>query len=107
VLVRDVGEAAAALRGIYSPFYEDVWHEDWAALRDPGPPQVDVAITRRGSRGDTFHRRAWEVLRDRPDLLSEYRRLKATKSEYARHYEYERQKAIFFDRVVEFLPLER
>jgi GrpB-like predicted nucleotidyltransferase (UPF0157 family) len=107
VLVRDVAKAAAALRDIYPPFYEDVWHEDWAALRDPGPPQVDVAVTRRGSRGDTYHRRAWEVLRKRPDLLTEYRRLKATKSHYVRHYEYEREKAIFFDRVVEFLREER
>lgn len=106
VLVRDVGEAAAVLRERYPPFYEDVWHEDWAALRDPGPPQVDIAITRRGSRGDTFHRRAWELLRTRPDLLTEYRHLKATKSHYVRLYEYERQKAFFFDRVVEFLADE-
>ena len=104
VLVRDVGIAAGALREIYAPFYEDVWHEDWAALRAVGPPQVDIAVTRRGSRGDMFHRRAWELLRERPDLLAEYGRLKATKPSYVRLYEYERVKALFFDDVVKLLP---
>jgi GrpB-like predicted nucleotidyltransferase (UPF0157 family) len=97
VLVSDVRDAAARLREDYAPLYEDDWHDDWAAFRDPGPPQVDVVVTRPGTKGDAYHRRAWELLASDPGLLAEYRRLKATSERY------EERKAAFFERVVAML----
>ena len=97
-LVDDVAEAAAILRLLCPPLYEDEWRDDWAAFRVPGEPQVDIVLTRAGSVGDAHHRRAWELLRSRPDLLAEYRALKASPGDY------ERRKADFFDRVVSQLP---
>jgi GrpB-like predicted nucleotidyltransferase (UPF0157 family) len=97
VLVSDVRAAAARLRKDYPPLYEDEWRDDWAAFRDPGPPQVDLVVTQPGTKGDAHHRRAWELLASDPGLLAEYRRLKASSEEY------EQRKAAFFERVVTLL----
>jgi hypothetical protein len=96
VLVADVGAAAHRLRRTYPPLYEDEWSDDWAAFRDPGPPQVDVVLTRPGTKGDAHHRLAWELLLADAELRMEYERLKAAGMSGA-------QKALFFDRVVAIL----
>jgi hypothetical protein len=93
-LVDDVAGAAEILRPEYPALYADEWRDDWAAFRDPGPPQVDIVLTQPGTVGDKHHRLAWELLATRPDLLEEYRALKATPGDY------ERRKREFFDRVV-------
>ena len=93
-LVPDVADAAARLRGVYRPLYEEEWREDWAAFRDPGPPQVDVVVTRLGTKGEAHHVRAWALLARDPALLDEYRALKG------RYDDYERRKAAFFERLV-------
>jgi len=100
VLVSDVTAAATMLRDSgLAPLYEEEWQADWAAFREPGrPPQVDVVVTRRGTKGDDHHRRAWELLRHDPALLAEYHALKQDKTNY------EPRKAAFFDRVVAQLP---
>jgi GrpB-like predicted nucleotidyltransferase (UPF0157 family) len=97
VLVEDVPAAAEILRAEYPALYPDEWRADWAAFRDPGPPQVDVVLTRRGTLGDRHHRLAWELLARRPDLLAEYRALKETSDDY------ELRKREFFERVVALL----
>ena len=94
VLVDDVAAAAETLLPEYPMLYADEWRDDWAAFRDPGPPQVDIVLTRPGTLGDKHHRLAWGLLADRPDLLAEYRELKATPDDY------ERRKREFFERVV-------
>ena len=71
---------------------------DWAAFREPWRPQVDVVVTRRGTKGDDHHRRAWDLLRHDPALLAEYHALEQDKPNY------EPRKAAFFDRVVAQLP---
>jgi len=71
--------------------------EDWAAFRDPGPPQVDLVVTRFGTKEDAHHRRAWELLAQDAGLLEEYRALKAVEGDY------EQRKAVFFERVVTLL----
>ena len=93
VLVPDVAGAAERLRGVYPPLYEDEWRDDWVAFREPGPPQVDIVLTRRGTKGDAHHRRAWELLLADDELRAEYERLKAAGMDSA-------QKAAFFERVV-------
>ena len=93
VLVPDVAHAAARLRRVYPPLYEDEWRDDWAAFREPGPPQVDVVLTKRGTKGDAHHRRAWELILADDELRAEYERLKAAGMDSA-------TKAVFFDRVV-------
>jgi len=55
-LVEDVCDAAARLRPLYPPLYEDQWRDDWAAFRLAGPTQVDVVVTRPGTKGDAHHR---------------------------------------------------
>jgi GrpB-like predicted nucleotidyltransferase (UPF0157 family) len=92
-IVDDVPAAAEIVRPEYPALYADEWRDDWAAFRDPGPPQVDIVLTQQGSLGDQHHRLAWELLGDRPDLLAEYRELKASD-------DYERRKSEFFERVV-------
>jgi len=94
VLADDVGAAAAALRELYPVLYEEQWRDDWAAFRDLGPPHVDVVVTRRGSRGDAYHRLAWQLLRQDKHLQAEYRMLKGDP------HDYEARKRAFFDRVV-------
>jgi hypothetical protein len=101
VLVPDVPEAASRLRGMYPTLYEDQWRGDWAAFRDPGPPQVDLVVTRPGTKGDAHHRRAWEFLAKEPELLAEYRALKMDRTDY------ESRKAAFFDRVVARMEAKR
>jgi hypothetical protein len=96
VLVPDVSNAARRLRDLYPPLYEDEWRDDWAAFRDPGPPQVDIVLTRRGTKGDAHHRRAWELILGDDALKAEYLRLKAAGMDGA-------QKAAFFERVVGML----
>ena len=96
VLAPDVGGAADRLRRLYPPLYEDEWRDDWAAFRDPGPPQVDIVLTRRGTKGDAHHRLAWELILADESLRAEYERLKAAGMDGA-------QKAAFFDRVVAML----
>jgi len=96
ILVPDVADAATQLRSVYPPLYEDQWRVDWAAFRDPGPPQVDVVLTVPGSAGDAHHRRAWDLLLSNPALRSEYTQLRATGMSAA-------QKAAFFDRLVSML----
>jgi GrpB-like predicted nucleotidyltransferase (UPF0157 family) len=92
-LVDDVAVAARIVALAYPPLYEDEWRADWAAFRDPGPPQVDVVLTVRGSVGDAHHRQAWEVMRGDRALLDEYRALKHDPA----------AKREFFERVVSAL----
>jgi GrpB-like predicted nucleotidyltransferase (UPF0157 family) len=94
VLVDDVAAAADILRAEYPVLHAEEWREDWAAFRVPGSPQVDIVVTRRGTVGDKHHRLAWDLLAGRPELLEEYRALKATPEDY------ERRKREFFERVV-------
>jgi GrpB-like predicted nucleotidyltransferase (UPF0157 family) len=94
VLVEDVEAAAETLRAEYPVLYAEEWRDDWAAFRVPGTPQVDVVVTRPGTLGDKHHRLAWHLLAERPDLLEEYRALKATPGDY------EGRKREFFERVV-------
>jgi len=101
MLVDDVEEAATRLAQAYPVLHRDEWRDDWAAFRDPGPPQVDVVVTRPGTSGDAHHRRAWEFLAADPALLSEYCSLKAVPGDY------EARKAAFFDRVVGLLGEDR
>jgi hypothetical protein len=96
VLVPDVADAAKRLRHAYPPLYEEEWRDDWAAFRDPGPPQVDVVLTKAGTKGDAHHRRAWELVLADDTLKAEYERLKAAGMNSA-------QKALFFERVVAML----
>lgn len=96
VLVPDVVDAAQRLRRIYPPLYEEEWRDDWAAFRDPGPPQVDVVLTTLDSKGDAHHRRAWELILADDALRAEYEDLKAAGMDGA-------QKAAFFERVVAML----
>lgn len=96
VLVPDVASAANRLRGHYPPLYEEDWRDDWAAFRLPGPPQVDIVLTRPGTKGDAHHRRAWELILADEALRAEYERLKAAGFDSA-------QKKAFFERVVEKL----
>lgn len=98
-LVDDVAAAAQRLLAEYPALYADEWRDDWAAFRDPGPPQVDVVVTRIGTKGDAHHRRAWELLSETPELLAEYRSLRAN-----RGLDYDERKAAFFDRIVALLP---
>jgi hypothetical protein len=93
VLVPDVADAASRLRVVYPPLYEEDWRDDWAAFRLPGPPQVDVVLTKLGSMGDAHHRRAWELILADDALRAEYERLKAAGMDSA-------QKKVFFERVV-------
>lgn len=97
VLVDNVAAAAEILRPEYPALFAEEWREDWAAFRDPGPPQVDVVLTRPGTLGDKHHRLAWDLLVTRPDLQAEYRELKASPGDY------EQRKREFFERVVALL----
>jgi hypothetical protein len=96
VLVPDVADAANRLRSLYSPLYEEDWRDDWAAFRQPGPPQLDIVLTRPGTKGDAYHRRAWELILADEALRTEYARLKASGMDSAR-------KKVFFERVVAML----
>jgi hypothetical protein len=96
VLVPDVADAADRLRRVYTPLYDEDWRDDWAAFRVPGPPQVDIVLTRPGTKGDAHHRRAWELLLADGALRAEYERLKAAGMDSA-------QKKVFFERVVAML----
>jgi hypothetical protein len=96
VLVDDVAAASARLRTVYPPLYEGQWRADWAAFRDPGPPQVDVVATTPGSKGDAHHRRAWELLLADAELRGEYQALKAAGMDSS-------TKRAFFERVVALL----
>jgi hypothetical protein len=98
VLAADVADAANRLRALYPPLYEDEWRDDWAAFRLPGPPQVDIVVTTRGTKGDAHHRRAWELILADDALRAEYERLKAAGMDSA-------QKRVFFERVVARLDL--
>jgi hypothetical protein len=100
VLVPDVSYAASCLRAVYPPLYEDEWREDWAAFRIVGPPQVDIVLTTRGSKGDAHHRRSWELILADPQLKAEYEALEAAGMDSGGKRE-------FFDRVVGMLDLER
>jgi hypothetical protein len=93
VLVGDVGAAAECLCAIYPPLYPDEWRSDWAAFREPGPPQLDIVVTTRGSKGDAHHRRAWQLLCDDAELRAEYVKLSAAGMTGE-------QKRVFFERVV-------
>ena len=93
VLVPNVADAARRLREVYPPLYEEDWRDDWAAFRLPGEPQVDIVLTRRGTKGDAHHRRAWELILADDALRAEYERLKAAGMNAA-------QKKVFFERIV-------
>jgi hypothetical protein len=75
-LTADVPKAAALLRAVYPPLYEEQWSDDWAAFRSPGSPQVDLVLTTRGSKWDAHHRLAWHLLQRDEVLLAEYHTLK-------------------------------
>ena len=96
-LVDDVESAAARLRTLYPPLYEEQWTQEWAAFRVAGPPQVDLVLTTRGSKWDAHHRLAWDLLRRDPGLVAEYAALKETRAAYAE------RKAEFFERLVRLL----
>jgi hypothetical protein len=96
VLVPNVADAANRLRDVYPPLYQEEWRDDWAAFRHPGPPQVDIVLTKRGTKGDAHHRRAWGLILADGALRAEYERLKAVGMDGA-------QKAAFFERVVGML----
>jgi hypothetical protein len=96
VPVPEVAEAARRLRRGYPPLYEEEWRDDWAAFRDPGPPQVDIVLTRPGTKGDAHHRRAWELILADDAIRAEYERLKAAGMDST-------QKSAFFERVVAML----
>jgi hypothetical protein len=96
VLVDDVAAAAERLRASYPPLYEPEWRRDWAAFRDPGPPQVDVVVTSPGSTGDAHHRRAWELLLVDPQLRREYEARRSAEMSAE-------EKRVFFERVVSLL----
>jgi hypothetical protein len=95
-LVPDVRCAAKALCDIYPTLYEKQWNDAWAAFRIAGPPQVDLVLTKRGTKWDAHHRIAWNLLREDQGLLAEYAALKGDES----------QKAIFFERIVRLLRAE-
>lgn len=97
VLVPDVADAAQRLRAVYPPLYEENWRDDWAAFRLSGPPQVDIVLTKPGTKGDAHHRRAWELILADTALRAEYERLKAAGMDST-------QKRAFFERVVGMLP---
>jgi hypothetical protein len=99
VLVPDVADAARRLRHVYPPLYEDQWRGDWAAFRLAGQPQVDIVVTKRGTKGDAHHRLAWEQILADEALQAEYERLKRAGMSGA-------QKAVFFDRLVAMLREE-
>jgi hypothetical protein len=54
---------------------------------------VDIVLTRRGTKGDAHHRRAWALILADEALRAEYERLKAAGFDSA-------QKKAFFERVV-------
>jgi hypothetical protein len=54
---------------------------------------VDIVLTKRGTKGDAHHRRAWELILTDETLRAEYERLRAAGMDSA-------QKKIFFERVV-------
>jgi hypothetical protein len=99
VLVPSVWVAAELLRSKYPPLYENEWRDDWAAFRSPGPPQVDIVLTREGTRGDAHHRRAWDLLLADDALRAEY----AARKEAGMTGE---QKRVFFEQVVARLDVE-
>jgi hypothetical protein len=99
VLVPDVACAAQRLRCSYPPLYEGDWRDDWAAFRLDGFPQVDIVLTKPGTKGDAHHRRAWELVLADPRLRTEYETLKSAGMDATR-------KAEFFDRVVALLHPE-
>jgi hypothetical protein len=96
VLVPNVADAANRLRHVYPPLYEEEWRDDWAAFRHPGPPQVDIVVTKPGTKGDAHHRRAWELILADGTLKAEYERLRGAGMDEA-------PKAAFFERVVGML----
>ena len=100
VLADDVTAVAEQLGTSYPRLHPEQWHDDWAAFRDPGPPQVDVVVVRPGTSGDAHHRRAWDLIAADPVLAAEYAQLKAVR------HGYEQRKAAFFDRVVGLLSEE-
>ena len=75
----------------YPPLYPENWSEDWRAYRLEGHPQVDVVVTRPGTRSHAHHVHAWERIAADPALLAEYRALERTPE----------NKRAFFDRVVD------
>jgi len=97
-LVADVPIASHALGTIYAPLYREHWSDEWAAFRVDGSPQVDIVLTKRGTKWDKHHRLSWDLLRRDERLLAEYAALKAEPEDY------EARKAIFFERVVRLLP---
>ena len=100
-LVEDVVASAARLRGLYEPLYPNNWSDDWAAFRELGPPQVDVVLTRRGTKWDARHRIAWDLLRQDRELRAEFAAIKASPTDY------QQQKSEFFERIVARLQSER
>src|SRR5947209_12026097 len=101
VLAPRVESVAEALATIYPPLHPDEWRDNWAAFRDPGPPQVDVVVTVPGSKGDLHHRRAWDVLARRLDLQQEYADLREGEGDSAE------AKRAFFERVAAIVGADR
>ena len=97
-LVADVPSAASALATIYAPLYREHWSDEWAAFRVDGQLQVDIVLTKRGTKWDKHHRLSWDFLRRDERLLAEYAALKTEATDY------EARKAIFFERMVRLLP---
>jgi hypothetical protein len=93
VLVADVATAAERLRSELPVLHEDEWRDDWAAFRTPGPPQVDVVLTREGTLGDAHHRRVWELIVAEDSLRADYVRRKEVGMT-------DDQKRLFFERAV-------
>jgi hypothetical protein len=97
-LVAEVPIAASALATIYAALFREHWSDEWAAFRVDGSPQVDIVLTKRGTKWDKHHWLSWEFLRRDERLLAEYAALKTDPADY------EARKAIFFERVVRLLP---
>jgi 16S rRNA (adenine1518-N6/adenine1519-N6)-dimethyltransferase len=91
VITDDVAHASTRLATAYPPLHRDEWRDDWAAFRTSGSPQVDVVVTKAGTRGYAHHVAAWERIAADPSLRNEYRRLDRRMPE---------RKCEFFERVV-------
>lgn len=98
LVASDVAGAAASLANVYPRLYQQQWDDDWAAFRDPGPPQVDVVVTRPGSAAEARHRLVWDLLRDDARLRAEYLVLKRDRSNL------DDRKRAFFERLAASLP---
>jgi hypothetical protein len=79
----------------------EIWGPTLATFAVPAALPTGLAVTPVGSEHDLRFTRTWQLLSADPALLLEYNAMKAAHDEGP---EYERQKAAFFDRLVEQWP---